>query len=42
MTAQIIGTYFTALCLLIGSGFIIIGVIVGCLFLRLPILMIFS
>lgn len=27
MTAQIIGTYFTALCLLIGSGFIIIGVI---------------
>jgi multicomponent K+:H+ antiporter subunit G len=27
MTVQIIGTYATALCLLIGSGFIIVGVI---------------
>jgi multicomponent K+:H+ antiporter subunit G len=27
MTAQIIGTYAAALCLLIGSGFIIVGVI---------------
>jgi multicomponent K+:H+ antiporter subunit G len=27
MTVQIIGTYATALCLMIGSGFIIVGVI---------------
>ena len=27
MTAEIIGTYATAICLLIGSGFVIIGVI---------------
>lgn len=27
MTAQIIGTYATALCLLIGSGFVVVGVI---------------
>ncbi|AXI48553.1 pesticidal protein Cry5Ba [Sulfitobacter sp. SK012] len=27
MTAEIIGTYATAICLLIGSGFVIVGVI---------------
>ena len=27
MTAQIIGTYFVSLCLVIGSGFVLVGVI---------------